>query len=152
MRILTLVTGENSLPDAVALTGEIRSFNAEIDFRLRFLHIEIEEVYAAAPALSSALEQALDRIDFRPVQGDAPLDAAAHLALLLNAERPDLLVITGKGDLMEPGVAAALACGTSVGFFGTERGSKADGEVGLDLGEDPHTAVERLTGVAREIR
>jgi hypothetical protein len=152
MRILTLVTGENSLPDAVSLTGEIRSFNAEIDFRLRFLHIEIEEIYAAIPELREKLAKQVERLDFRPVRAASPLEAAAGLALLLNAEKPDIVVVTGRGALLEPGVAAARACGATVAFFGAERGNPdaLEGDV-LDLGDDPHTAVARMTGVAREI-
>lgn len=152
MRILTLVTGENSLPEAVELTGEIRSFNAEIDFRLRFLHIEIEEVYAAPPALREELANRVDRLDFRAVDGDTPLEAAAHLALLISAEKPDLVVVTGAGALFEPGVAAARACGAKLGLFGADRGDPGgEDSTVLDLGDDPRTAVERMTGVAREI-
>ncbi|MHC4820015.1 MAG: hypothetical protein ACYTF8_18405 [Planctomycetota bacterium] len=121
MRILTLIAGGDALPDVLRLTGEIRSFNAEIDFRLRFLHIEIEE---------------------------DPLEAAARLALVLSGERPDLLVVVGRGGLLKSGVAAARACTAKFAFFGTDRGSDGDG---LDLGDDPRAAVEILTGVAREI-
>ena len=82
MRILTLVTGENSLPDAVSLTGEIRSFNAEIDFRLRFLHIEIEEVYAAIPELREKLAKQVERARREwPFLRDRRIDAGPRVAV-----------------------------------------------------------------------
>jgi len=147
MRILTLIAGGDALPDALRLTGEIRGFNAEIDFRLRFLHIEIEEVHGAAREVHAELVHQMEQADVREIPND-PLEAAARLALVLNAERPDLLVVVGRGDLLASGVAAARACRAKFAFFGTARGR--DGE-GLDLGDDPRAAVEVLTGVAREI-
>ncbi|MHC4547424.1 MAG: hypothetical protein ACYTEZ_01495 [Planctomycetota bacterium] len=149
MRILTLLAGEEALPDVLGLTREIRSFNAEIDFRLRFLHIEIEEVYGVAPGVSAELRRQVERADVREIHTAGPLEAAAHLALLLNRERPDLVVIAGSGGLLEPGIAAARACRAKLAFYGAARGSAMDGR---DLGEDPRAAVERLTGVAREIQ
>lgn len=148
MRIVTLVAGGEGLPDVVRLTGEIKDFNAEIDFRLRFLHIEIEEVYALPPGLSARLKQDVPRAEIREIATDNPLEAAARLALLLSRERPDLLVVAGNGILHEAGVAAARACGTKLAFYGAGRG-RAEGA--LDLGESARSAVERLTGVAREI-
>jgi hypothetical protein len=147
MRILTLLAGGDALPDVLRLTGEIRSFNAEIDFRLRFLHIEIEEVHGAVPAVRAELEERLPRADVREIPED-PLEAAARLALVASAERPDLLVIVGAGSLLAPGVAAARACSAKFAYFGADRGRGPDG---LDLGADPRAAVELLTGVAREI-
>ncbi len=147
MRILTLLAGGDALSEALRLTGEIRGFNAEINFRLRFLHIEIEEVFLAVPAARAELEGRVERADARDLP-EEPLEAAARLALVLHAERPDLLVVVGDGSLLPSGVAAARACGAKIAFFGAERGS-ADG--GLDLGDDPRAAVELLTGVAREI-
>jgi len=147
MRILTLIAGGGALPDVLRLTGEIRSFNAEIDFRLRFLHIEIEEVFWAVRAVMAELEGQVERADVREIPPD-PLEAAARLALFLNGERPDLLVIVGSGSLLASGVAAARACGAKLAFFGTDRGSDGNGR---DLGNDPRAAVELLTGVAREI-
>ncbi|MHC4134321.1 MAG: hypothetical protein ACYTDU_09740 [Planctomycetota bacterium] len=147
MRILTLIAGGDALPDVVRLTGEIRCFNAEIDFRLRFLHIEIEEVFGVVHAVRAELEGQVERADVREIPKD-PLEAAARLALVLNGERPDLLVIVGHGNLLASGVAAARACAAKFAFFGADRGSAEDG---LDLGDDPRTAVEILTGVAREI-
>ena len=76
----------------------------------------------------------------------APL--LAGLALLLARERPALAVLIGDGDLRAPGVAAAAEAGIRLAFFGNRRGS-ADGA--LDLGAEPATALDRLTGVAREI-
>ena len=148
MRILTLVAGGEALPDVVRLTGEIRGFNAEVDFRLRFLHIEIEEVYAIPPGLKGKLEQAVPRADVREIPTEDPLEAAARLALLLSRERPDVLVVAGNGLLHQAGVAAARAFGTKLAFYGAARG-RAEGA--LDLGDSARSAVERLTGVAREI-
>lgn len=147
MRILTLLAGGDALPEALRLTGEIRSFNAEIDFRLRFLHIEIEEIFLVPPEVRPELERCVERADAREVPED-PLEAAAHVALALHAERPDLLVVVGAGSLLRAGVAAARACRAKVAFFGAGRGSA---EGGLNLGDDPRAAVELLTGVAREI-
>jgi hypothetical protein len=148
MRIITLVAGGEALPDAVRLTGEIKAFNAEIDFRLRFLHIEIEEIHALPPGLRSRMEKEVPRADVREIPSEDPLEAAARLALLLSRERPDLLLVAGDGLLHKAGVAAARAAGTKLAFYGAGRG-KADGA--LDLGDSARTAVERLTGVAREI-
>jgi len=148
MRILTLVASGEALPDVVRLTGEIKGFNSEVDFRLRFLHIEIEEIYALPPGLREELEKAVSRPELREVATDDPLEAAARLALVLNRERPDVLVVAGNGVLHDAGVAAARACETKLAFFGRSRG-RAEGA--LDLGDDPRSAVERLTGVAREI-
>ena len=141
MRILTLVTGQNSLPDARRLTAEIGIFNAEIDFRLRFLHIEIEELFVFPTGLGTES----DLSPFEEISG-APLEAAARLALLLGRERPDVLVIVGQEGLHDAGAAAGRACNVKVAWFQASAGT------GLDLGGDAHVAVERLTGVAREIR
>jgi len=146
MRILTLLAGGEALPDVVRLTGEIRDFNSEIDFRLRFLHIEIEEIYAVPPGLRVQLEQSVTRAEVREVDGADPLEAAARLALLFNRERPDVVIVTGEGVLHEAGVAAARVCGTKLAFYGPARGCA---EGALDLGAEPRAAVERLTGVAR---
>ncbi|MFI5402732.1 MAG: hypothetical protein ACHQ1G_07340 [Planctomycetota bacterium] len=148
MRILTLVAGGEAIPDVVRLTGEIKSFNAGVDFRLRFLHIEIEEIYALPPGLRGRFEAELQRAEVREIAAEDPLEAAARLALLLSRERPDVLVVTGDGALHKAGVAAARACGTKLAFYGASRGSA---EGALDLGESAREAVERLTGVAREI-
>jgi hypothetical protein len=147
MRILTLIAGGDALPDVLRLSGEIRSFNAEIDFRLRFLHIEIEEVFGSVGAVRAELEGRVERADVREIP-EEPLEAAARLALVLDGERPDLLVIVGHGGLLASGVAAARACEAKIAFFGARRGSA---EAGLDLGDDPRAAIELLTGVAREI-
>jgi hypothetical protein len=148
MRILTLLAGSEALPDVVRLTGEIKEFNSEVDFRLRFLHIEIEEVYAIPPGLRARLEQEIARAEVREIATEDPLEAAARLALLLNRERPDVLIVTGEGFLKKAGAAAARACGTKLAVYGPGR----DGVEGaMDLGADPRAAVERLTGVAREI-
>lgn len=148
MRILTLVAGGEALPDVVRLTGEIKSFNAEVDFRLRFLHIEIEEIYALPPGLVAKLTQSVERPEVREIATEDPLEAAARLALLMHKERPDVLVVAGDGVLHKAGVAAARACGTKLAFYGAARG-RAEGA--LDLGDSARMAVERLTGVAREI-
>ena len=150
MRILTLVAGVESLDDAVRLTDEIRTFNAGIDFRLRFLHIEIEQVHAVPAGLTDRLRGRMDRRgDIHEVPPGAPLDAAARLALVLHRERPQVLVIAGKGPLVEPALAAARAAGTRIAFYGTGR-HRGDGA--LDLGADPNSALEGLTGVARELQ
>ncbi|MHC4932340.1 MAG: hypothetical protein ACYTGV_09140 [Planctomycetota bacterium] len=148
MRILTLLAGPEALPEVVGLSAEIRAFNAEIDFRLRFLHIEIEEAFAVDAGLREALEAQLDRPGVSCVAGERPLEAAASLALLLERERPDLLVIAGRGPLLEPGLAAAGVAGTKLAFYGRGRGSADEA---TDLGENPKEAIERVSGVAREI-
>ena len=91
---------------------------------------------------------ALDRPELRVISAAEPLAAAAELALLLTRERPDLLVVAGSGPLQAPGIAAAGVCATKLAHFGAGRG---EDDVALDLGDDPPEAVERLTGVAREI-
>jgi hypothetical protein len=146
MRVLTLLAGGEAIPDVIRLTGEIREFNSEIDFRLRFLHIEIEEVYALPPGLRGRIEEAVPRAEVREIGADDPLEAAARLALLLSRERPDVVIVAGDGVLHKAGVAAARACGTKLAFYGPSRGSA---EGALDLGADPRAAVEKLTGVAR---
>lgn len=197
MRILTLVTGPEFVPQASRLSHEIRNFNAEIDFRLRFLHIEIEESHVALKTTREALlatrrDDGLegekhaafddDRADVHDVSGTDPLEHAAGLALLLDRVRPDLFVVAGSGDLAAPGVAAAHVCrirpafyatsadgahGRGAGGSGADGGDEGDGGSGsgggpnrahapdlapLDLGDDAAGAVERMTGVAREIR
>jgi len=152
MRILTLLAGEDSLAPAAALTDEIRTFNREIDFRLRFLHIEIEEVHAAPVALGAKARGAIDRIDLREVQDGDVLETAARLALVLHTERPDLLVVVGQAgdpDLQAAAEAAARVCGVRIGLFGSDPGP-ADAER-LDLGREPGAALAVMTGVAREI-
>ena len=144
MRILTLVTGAEALPAALRLTGEIRTFNAEIDFRLRFLHVEIEEVYVLPADLAAAARKATSN-DLVEIATKDPLEAAARLALALEDHRPEIVVLAGDGPLLAPGLAAARACGRPVAFFA----GAAAGD-GLDLGSEPPSAVERLTGVARE--
>jgi hypothetical protein len=146
MRILTLLADGEAVPEVIRLTGEIREFNSEIDFRLRFLHIEIEEVYALPPGLRGELEAAVPRAEVREIATDDPLEAAARLALLLSRERPDVVIVTGDGILRKAGVAAAKACGAKLAFYGPSRGTA---EGALDLGAEPRAAVERLTGVAR---
>ena len=141
MRILTLVTSPESAPLAVRLGDEIRSFNAEIDFRLRFLHVEIEAVVLAPAGVAIEGAEAVPADDSLPV-------SAARLALLLARERPAVLVTVGEGALEEAGVAAATAAGIRIARFA---GGKC-GEDEIDLGDDPAAALDRLTGVAREIR
>jgi len=149
MRVLTLVTGSTAVSEAVRLTEEIRSFNSGIDFRLRFLHVEIEEVYAVPAALRPQIEELVGGAEIVEIAVGPPLETAACLALLLNRHRPDLLLITGRGPLLEPGAAAARASGTKLAFFGRERGRAP---AALDLGLEPGRALEGMTGVAREIR
>jgi hypothetical protein len=76
------------------------------------------------------------------------LPAAASLALLLDRERPAACVLVGRGLLTEPAMAAAKETGTRLAHFGKDRGG-IEGD--LDLGDDPAGALDRLTGVAREI-
>ena len=87
MRIVTLVTGPEAVEDAVRLSAEIRQFNAEIDFRLRFLDIEIEDLFAGRAAEMSGIDGRVEHAVTRPVPPE-PLPAAASLALLLDRERP----------------------------------------------------------------
>jgi hypothetical protein len=149
MRIVAVVTGPEALADAAGLAGEIRTFNAGVDFRLRFLHVEIEALFGAGaregPELSRRVEWARP---FAVRDGD-PLRAAAGLALALHRERPELVVLVGDGELLGPGVAAAGEAGVKLAFFGGRRGSA---EGALDLGAEPAAALDRITGVAREIR
>jgi len=163
MRILTLLAGEDSLAPAAALTGEIRTFNREIDFRLRFLHIEIEEVHAAPARLAAKARAAIDRIDLKEVQDGDVLETAARLALILHTERPDLVVVVGgtagDPDLQAAAEAAARACGVRIGLFGSgpdaaDATDAAGGDAArdrLDLGREPGAALAVMTGVAREI-
>jgi len=141
MRIVTLITGPEAAPAAVRLSEEFRAFNAEIDFRLRFLHVEIEEVVVAPPGVEHPGAEALPG-------ADRPTVAAARLALLLARERPAVLVAVGDGPLLDAGAAAAEAAGVRFGRFSAE----SAGEAEIDLGDEPATALDRLTGVAREIR
>jgi hypothetical protein len=134
---------------AVQLSEEIRSFNTEIDFRLRFLHVEIEEVSVAAPEVAETLPDLATRVHLHKLEG-AQRDtlAAARLALILAHERPRIMVALGNGALIEPAEAAAQAAGVKFAQFGGGAGAR-DGA--LDLGNEPAVALDRLTGVAREI-
>jgi hypothetical protein len=149
MRIVALVTGPEALADAALLAGEIRTFNAGVDFRLRFLHVEIETLFGAGAGDAAELVRRVDWARPFPVRDGDPLRAAAGLALVLARERPKLVVVVGDGALAGPGTAAAAEAGIRLAFFGSRRGS-ADGA--LDLGADPAAALDRITGVAREIR
>ncbi|MHC4939707.1 MAG: hypothetical protein ACYTHK_12110 [Planctomycetota bacterium] len=142
MRIVTLITGPEAAPTALRLSEEIQSFNAEIDFRLRFLHVEIEEVVVAPPGAAHPGAEALDG-------ADRPTVAAARLALLLARERPAVLVAVGEGPLLDAAAAAAEAA--DVRFARFAAGEPAH-EAEIDLGSEPAAALDRLTGVAREIR
>jgi|GEM_PF-3306813 len=149
MRILTLLSGPEAVPLAVQLSKEIRSFNTEIDFRLRFLHVEIEEVSVAAPEVADALPDLATRPNLHKLEGaERETLAAARLALILARERPRILVALGNGTLVEPAEAAADATGTKFAQFGGGAGAR---EGALDLGDEPAVALDRLTGVAREI-
>ncbi len=156
MRILTLLAGENSRAAATDLTAEIRRFNAEIDFRLRFLHVEIEEVHVVLTAAQEAVQSDEGSAPPIVVSETGPLQLAARLALLFSQERPDAAVIVGPGDLSDAGFAAGAVTGIKMATFGppAEASDAVKGsEAGvLDLGADAAVAVERLTGVAREIR
>ncbi len=147
MRIVTLVAGGPSLDDTEALSKAIRTFNAEVDFRLRFLDIEIEEVFCAASEDAEALRERIEGAEVREIEADA-LVAAAFIALVLNGERPELVVCVGAGALAAPAIAAATAARQRLAFYGADRG-QAEGA--LDLGEDPQIAVDRMTGMAREV-
>ena len=58
------------------------------------------------------------------------------------------MVLVGQGLLTAPALAAARETGTRLAHFGKIRGSSAGD---LDLGDDAASALDRLTGVAREI-
>jgi len=148
MRILTLLAGENSLASAVDLTREISSFNAEIDFRLRFLHVEIEEVHVVEAQAQDAVQKAITPGRLVALDGADPLEDAARLALLIQRERPDVTVVVGDGPLAGPGAAAARVCDVKMAVYAASE--PVDGA--MELGNDAAVAVERLTGVAREIR
>jgi hypothetical protein len=149
MRILTLVAGEGSVAEAAGLLEQIRTFNACIDFRLRFLHMEIEQVHAVPAGQGEEIRRRAERAEVHEIPPEPPLEAAARLALLLQKERPQVLVIAGAGPLLEPGLAAARVAGTPVAVYGTGREVR-DGV--LDLGADPNRALEGLTGVVREVK
>ena len=148
MRIVTIVAGSRSLDDTDTLSKAIRTFNAGVDFRLRFLDIEIKEVFCVASKDAEALRKRIDRAEVSEIEATDPLVAAASITLVLNAERPDLVVCVGAGALAAPTVAAATATKQRLGYYGKGRG-QAEGA--LDLGEDPQIAVDRMTGIAREI-
>ena len=148
MRILTLLGGPSCVAETAALSREIRSFNAGIDFRLRFLDIGIEEVVLGLPQAADAFRKELEDADLRSVEAGTPLLLAARLALRIQEQRPDLLVVAGSGELVEPALAAAEAVDVRTAVYGTGR---AEVEGALDLGDQPPVAVERMTGVAREI-
>ena len=155
MRILTLLSGAESVPLALQLTEGIRSFNAEIDFRLRFLHVEIEEVRVAGSSSAEALAgtggkqasaEGLPPVQVLP-EGERAMVAAARLALILAKERPTMVVVIGDGELAQAAGAAAEAADVKIACFGANEGP----EGALDLGSDAAAALDRLTGVAREI-
>jgi len=148
MRVFTLVGGPAAVPETARLSRAIREFNAGVDFRLRFLHIEIDEVFGVDAASRPTLLRSVEPAEWREIPDLGALHAAAALALAIAEARPDLVVIVGRGGLVEPGVAAAAAAGRRIGFFGRERGA-ADG--GLDLGDDTDAALQQMTGMAREI-
>jgi len=149
MRILTLLSGPEAVPLAVQLSQEIRSFNAEIDFRLRFLHVEIEEVSVAAADVVAELPDRETRPALHTLDGaERETLAAARLALILAQERPRVIVAVGTGSLVEPAEAAALAAGVKFAQFGGGAGARKGA---MDLGNEPAVALDRLTGVAREI-
>jgi len=152
MRILTLLSGPEAVPFATQLTEGIRSFNAEIDFRLRFLHVEIEEVRVAGSQSAEALPatDGLPPVQVLPDCGSKSARtavAAARLALILAKERPSVLVMVGPGALAEAAAAAAEATEVKIACFGMDEAPQG----ALDLGSDAATALDRLTGVAREI-
>ncbi len=148
MRIVTLISGAEALEETLRLDAEIRSFNAGIDFRLRFLHVEIEPSFAADAPVAASFRAESEKSSVVDLTVKEPLVAAAALALLLARERPALLLVVGAGPLLAPAEAAARASGTRLAYFGSGRGS---GHGGIDLGEVPSSALDRLTGVAREI-
>ena len=148
MRILTFLGGPSCVAETAALSREIRSFNAGIDFRLRFLDIGLEEVISGAPPDTDAFRKELEDADLRSVEAGTALVLAARLALLIQEQRPDLVVVAGSGELVEPALAAAEAVGIRAAVYGKCR---AEVEGALDLGDQPPVAVERMTGVAREI-
>jgi hypothetical protein len=150
MRILTLPTSPHAVPDVVALAAEIGRFNAGIDFRLRFLDVEIDARYAASEAVSRGLSSGLPEAPIALLPDERPLQAAARLAVLLERERPDLLVVVGSGPLAQAAEAAAEASGVPWGRYGADPGDAH--ATGVELGADAGSAIERITGMAREIR
>lgn len=148
MRVFTLVGGPAAVPETVRLSRAIREFNAGLDFRLRFLHVEIDEVFGVPASARDALAREVEPAEVRAVPDRGPLFASAALGLAIEKARPDLVVVVGEGELVAPGVAAAEAAGRRFGFFGCPRAA-ADG--GIDLGDDTEMALQRMTGMAREI-
>jgi hypothetical protein len=136
MRILTLVTGPEAVPEALSLAGEIREFNSTIDFRLRFLDADIANLYVAPGEAAGRLRD--EQVEIRDLEADGPIEAAAALALLLDRERPALFLIAGTGPLRDAGTAAARAAGAKLALLD-------------DLGADARQAVEKISGVAREL-
>ncbi|MEM8885127.1 MAG: hypothetical protein AAGD14_13745 [Planctomycetota bacterium] len=129
------------------LSDEIRSFNAEIDFRLRFLHMEIEEVVLGPKGVSD--DAAIELPEEEPLAV-----RAARLALVLAQQRPVVFVVVGDGAWADAAAAAAIATDVRFAVFGASAAGSLGtaGDDVLDLGDDPATALDRLTGVAREIR
>ena len=142
-----LIAGADAVPDATRLWDEFGAFNRALDFRLRFLHIDIEGALVATAGVADSLGLEKDLTVHPVAPSNAPL-AAAVMAMLLDRERPALLLIVGRGDLVSAGIAAAEAVGTKLALFGDARGSL---EGALDLGVDARLAVDRMTGVAREL-
>ena len=154
MRILTLLSGPESVPLALELTEAIRSFNAEIDFRLRFLHVEIEEIRVAGSESAGSLPQSDTHPTIQTLpHGEREALAAARLALVLAKERPMVLVIVGAGSLAGAAAAAAEAADVKIACFGAAASPEAQKapEGVLDLGSEAAAALDKLTGVAREI-
>jgi len=150
MRILTLPTAPHVVPDVVSLAAEIARFNAGVDFRLRFLDVEVEARYAASEAVSAGLRAVLADVPVALLPDDRPVPAAARLAVLLERERPDLLIVVGPGPLVESAEAAAEASGVPWALYGADAGAVHG--TGVELGADAGAAIERITGMARELR
>ncbi|MGQ0614190.1 MAG: hypothetical protein ACT4PV_10680 [Planctomycetaceae bacterium] len=149
MRIFTLLGGPSAIGEAERLSTAVRAFNAGVDFRLRFLHIEIDEMHATPASAQAELAARVARAQITAIPDRGALFAAAALGLAIAEARPDLVVVVGHGELAEPGVAAAAAAGYRLALFGHGR-RPAHGAV--DLGEDPEQALETMQTLVREIQ
>lgn len=113
MRLLR-VHAPGADPRVAAAVGDaVRSFNASLDIRLRFLSIGIEETVAEVRAAE---------------------DAATGVEDLVRRESPDLLLLLGGGEAAIAAASASLRSGVPVARAGAgvRTGAAADADRALD--------------------